>query len=433
MPHINPPVSFVGLLRYIGFQELPEDVPGSYFHRWAEPDPQPQKEEPEPMPNPPAGPVTPATPPPAIPDVLTRLQQAFTQKAAADAEAPLKAVAVLQDELSRYSAAIKKNAEDKALAAMLAAVGQEPPPPVPLETASLRTSLLVLLDLVGGALPPFPQRGLPEPPPSGMIQTPQLLADSAESEEPQGYDEDEIRAVIQRVESLGGEQWRKMPIPRLTPLVQAYTAEIRYWQGVVSTTSAMHWQLGQMIKLLSAIRGEADLPEFIRGLAHHHTADWLKLANDAHERVARFDQDAETPIDPRKPAVNRDVKPEKPSRCFTWPELPNLRAIAAQKPILLIGGLPVPNKVASIRDRFGLDVVWVEVYRDTGVQAALSRVRAGKVGAVVVLEKFLGHTSSSSLIDACNSLGIPWAFGSNAGTASLERAFSTLDSKSAAA
>ena len=225
--------------------------------------------------------------------------------------------------------------------------------------------------------------------------------------------------------------WTAHPIPRLSPLLQAYAAEIRYWQAVVTPGSELHWQLGQLIRMLGAIRNDANVKEFIRGLSLNHQDDWLCLSRDGYARVAKFDRDAELPLD-KKPPSGRDLKPEKEARNFTWPALPRIRALVKHKPLVFIGGLPVPNKIASVAERFGFEVEWLEVYRDTGAQTAITRVRTNNIGAVILLEKFLGHTTSNTIVAACRELGIPWAFGGNAGIATLERAFDQIESKSAA-
>lgn len=442
MPYLTPPVSFCTMLRYMGYRELPDDPQGSYLHVWATPtehpvEPPVAKEVPMSKPEPAA----------PLPDIASRLQQAFARKAEEEARVPLAAVETLLTDLGTYSTAIKKQAEEKALAAMLVAVGETAPTPTSLDPiqAKLRTSLAALLEIVGS---PFVPKVVPEPAPSGVMQAPhavepepELLDAIAGEPEAEDYDPEDIRVLIAKVDGLSQKKWKEHPPQRLLPLIQAYAAEIRYWQEKVSSSSHLHWQLGQSVKMLAAIKYDSGITEFVKGLAQDSKADWGHLAQVAYGHVRKFDQDAAKPLIPKKGEAPPS-KPSKPQKVenevepaptsFSWPKLPKLRAATAVKPLVFVGGIPAPNKIESVHERFGFEIEWVEVYRNKGDSSAITRVSNGTVGAVVILEKFLGHRTSEKLVEVCKAKGIPWAYGGNAGTATLQRALELLDTKAAA-
>lgn len=440
MPYLTPPVSLCCLLRYIGYQERETDPSGSYLHVWVEPEPHPVAPPVEetltmtlPLSNPSYNPLANIRPElPAPTDVAARLQKAFAKAAEEEARVPLAAVEALHDDLEAYSALVQKRAEEKALSMMLVAVGETAPPPTdlaPVQT-KLRSSLKALLEILDG---PFVCEVGPEPAP--LTNPAPSNENTDEDEAPsssEDFDPEDIRAVIARVETLSVSKWKQFPSERLLPMIQAYAAEIRHWQESVPTTSHFHWQLGQSVKMLAAIKYESGLKEFVKGLAHDHTGDWVVLAAEANARIRKYDEDAARALLPKKPKQAKVEKPEPEPVSHSWPALPRLRATLAKKPLLFIGGISVPNKIESVMDRFGFEVEWIEVYRNKGDANATSRVNSGTAGAIIILEKFLGHRTSEKIIEVCKQKGIPYAYGGNAGLATLQRAFELLDGKIAA-
>ena len=318
------------------------------------------------------------------------------------------------------------------MAAMLLAVGATAPSPAditPIEVR-LRTSLAALLELVGG---PFDREVAPEPAPSGVVEAPQ---DEPGLPENDGFDETEVRDVITRAERLGGNRWKEQDPIRLFSVLQAMTAEVRYWQEHIPSSSHLHWQLGQCVKMLAAIKYDSGIQEFVRGLALGQTGDWLRIARDANNAVWKFDQDvakalkkAATPVSSKSPKTPKVEVVD--DRTFSWPELTALRDCTKTRPLVLVGGIAVPNKITSIHERFGFEVEWVEVYRNKGDGASVARVSNGTVGAVIILEKFLGHKTSDKIVEVCKAQGIPWAYGGNAGLATLQRAMEQINNRAA--
>ena len=443
MPYLDPPVSWCSVLRYLGYQEIDGDLTGTYRHLWVVPSQalrhrvlpvdcpprldEPQAQEPPMSKQPqPAAPVVPAVAPAAPTSDLASLLHAACARKASDAASPsLRAVETLQADLLLFSAAVQKRAEEEAMSAMLHAVGATAPTPkdiAPVE-ARLRTSLAALLELVGG---PFDTEVAQEPAPSGIIEAPPPAPESGPI-----FDEEEVRAVLGRVDALGGHKWAEQEKIRLFSVIQGLTAEVRYWQQHVTTSSHLHWQLGQSVKMLAAIKYESKIEEFVRGLAQSQTGDWLRIARDANNAVWKFDQDAKKALKKaaQPPPSAKTPKVEEEERTFSWPALPALRDCTKTHPLVLVGGIAVPNKIASIHERFGFEVEWVEVYRNKGDGASVARVSNGTVGAVIILEKFLGHRTSEKLVEVCKAMDIPWAYGGNAGLATLQRAMVQINTK----
>ena len=128
-----------------------------------------------------------------------------------------------------------------------------------------------------------------------------------------------------------------------------------------------------------------------------------------------------------KKAKKEEPEPEPSSR--QWPHWDHLRKVT--KPILLAGGLIIPEKIKSVKERFGIDVDWHEIDHDNprASNTLIQRIRAGKVGAIILLEGVMRHSTYKPVVEACNNNNVPYAMGDKAGVASLNNAFSDLNRK----
>ena len=237
----------------------------------------------------------------------------------------------------------------------------------------------------------------------------------SEQEAPE-YEDYGLRAAIdvKRAQEFA-QTWEQYPSEKLPLLIQQHVADLRYWESKLPAGSEHLHDLRLRLKSLTTVKYKAGIQTFIRGLGGDHKGvspeEWLHLSSETHAKLLAFN-----PAPAQPPQETR----------------PKLRSILQQKPILLVGGIPVPDKIAAIYDRHGIEVDWVEVYHGKGGNAALTRIRQGNVGAVVILEKLLGHTVSEPLVQICKAQGIPWAFGGNAGTAAIQRALDKLETRTAA-
>ncbi len=283
-----------------------------------------------------------------------------------------------------------------------------------------------------------------EPPPSS---TP-VIASTPPSKRPERVarreDVEAAWKLVEEIDALRTEvPANKHPPARLRHLLQAITAEIRFFEERLPEHHPASERLMTFLPVIGALKAQGGVSSFIEGLAFGATGDWQHIAKRARRKVADFDRDAEDGLRqrPSKGPVTTSLgealmKAKKvpsngapPSSSHSWPKLPLLRAI--QGPLLLAGGMLVPEKITSIKERFGLDVEWHVIDHDSprGENTLERRVRGGKVGAIVLLEGVMRHTTWKSVVDACDSAGVPYAMGDKAGTASLEAAFNELERK----
>jgi hypothetical protein len=238
------------------------------------------------------------------------------------------------------------------------------------------------------------------------------------------------KRLIAEVEALR-PQAKEQHSTRLFPLIQAIAAEIRQLQERLPMGHDLNDRLGKTLGALNGIRIEGGVQEFVKGLGFNSHGNWAHLSFQHRKLVAKFDMDAaEAPSSAKtpKPKPQKADEPETNGQ-HQWPSLPRLRAMT--KPILLAGGIRVPEKLKSIQERFGFTVEWHEIDHDNprASQALLAKVRAGKVGVLVFLEGVMRHGTWKPVSEACHVGGIPYAMADKAGTASLQQAFDELERK----
>jgi len=111
--------------------------------------------------------------------------------------------------------------------------------------------------------------------------------------------------------------------------------------------------------------------------------------------------------------------------------LDNLRRALADRPVALVGGIAINEKVDLLHRKFDLTVEWLEI--DSGsprsTENALRRIRKRSVGAVILLEAFLPHKATVPMVEACNASRVPWAYGARAGVGTITTALQELDRK----
>ena len=239
------------------------------------------------------------------------------------------------------------------------------------------------------------------------------------------------KRLIAEVEALRHGVKEQHPT-RLFPLIQAIAAEVRMLQERLPMGHDLTDRLGRTLGALNGIRIEGGVEEYVTGLGFNSRGNWEHLSFANRKLVAKYDRDtAEGPPSTKtpKPKPQKADEPETNGQQHQWPSLPRLRAMT--KPILLAGGIRVPEKLKSIQERFGFTVEWHEIDHDNprASQSLLAKVRAGKVGVVVFLEGVMRHGTWKPTSEACNLLGIPYAMADKAGTASLQQAFDELERK----
>jgi hypothetical protein len=109
-------------------------------------------------------------------------------------------------------------------------------------------------------------------------------------------------------------------------------------------------------------------------------------------------------------------------------DYPKLAAATATKPVIILGGLPVPQKVRAVRD-LGVEAEWPDAYHDAirSLEAIASRLRGGKCPGLIILHRLLGHKSSKPLLDVCRLYSIPVAYAGKGGLGELRGALAELE------
>ena len=288
--------------------------------------------------------------------------------------------------------------------------------------------------------PPAPRVESPAPRPEARVEPPKVQSPPPPppSKPVRKATQEDIawaKRLISEVETLRSEVKQNHP-SRLFHLLQAIVAEVRLLLDRLPEDNFLHERLGTLVPTLGALRVEGGVDDFIRGLAFGHTGDWELIAHKSRGKVREYDRDVVT--SERAPVVHPNAgKSKRPSAMpepekvneHVWPELPRLRGLT--KPILLAGGILIPEKLKSVQERFGLDMEWHEIDHDNprASQNLVSRIRNGKVGAIILLEGVMRHSTYKPVTEACKNHKVVYAMGDKAGLSSLQTAFDELERK----
>jgi hypothetical protein len=111
-------------------------------------------------------------------------------------------------------------------------------------------------------------------------------------------------------------------------------------------------------------------------------------------------------------------------------EYPHLtRAIEANKKLVVVGALSGRDRAQAMPPELSLAVEWIDTERE-GAHAIGNlpqRVRQGRVAALVILHRAVGHRHTESVTSAARDRDIPIAFAGQGGKASLQRALVQLE------
>lgn len=393
-----------------------------------------------------------------LPEVV---QAAALSKLASEMKPVTDKIGRLRATLDAYEARIKEDTERRVSNSLLAALGQPETtenPAFDVTKLELHEALTQMFALVGiGEKIPIQERTEPEPksapalttqPPekeslaTALAKSPafaEMLERGKKGPPPRQLKQEDIEAaklLIAEIEELR-QHIKQQHSTRLHPLLQALTAEIRILLDRLPEDNYLHERLSQCIPTIGAFKAEGSVKEFIKGLAHGSQGDWTRLSFKNRQRVEAFDRDVE------KTEVHPEAPPSKPSNGkraepvhngaivsgHQWPELARLRGL--KHPILLAGGILIQEKITNVKERFGFDVEWHEIDHDNprASQTLVQRVRAGKVGALILLEGVMRHSTYKPVVEACTNSHVPYAMGDKAGIASLQQAFDDLERK----
>lgn len=112
-------------------------------------------------------------------------------------------------------------------------------------------------------------------------------------------------------------------------------------------------------------------------------------------------------------------------------ELPILRATAAQRDVVIVGGIAKQQKLVRLVRRTNIALIWVSVPHEgtPTITSLATRIRSSQIAAMVILDGLLGHADFHLLIAAARHEHLPVAYGAKAGMASLLAALTKLESK----
>lgn len=401
---------------------------------------------PEPVEEPPMATPAPAPVTSRLPDTI---QTAAQKKIDAEMGPIIEKMASLRGHMTEYETIARQETERRVVNAVLVALGQEQQPETTgaeASRAALRAALLGVWGLVGG--PPFVS------PPSAVevpvaVQPATLETTNATFHDlvgtpaapptpkptkppcsPAMYEK--AKQLINEIEMLSPTVKENHPT-RLAPLLQAMVAEARTCMDALPEGHQLNERLSRLMPALGAMKIEGGVQEYIRGLAFGSTGDWHRISNENRQKVRQFDRDAAPPEPPKstpKP-VAKKAETEKASVLHTWPKLPWLRDAMKKKPLIIVGGLIVNEKLDLCTNRFGIKLEWHEAEGDSvrAAETMAQRIRSGGPCGVLILEGLLGHKSSDKIINACKAKGIPFAYVDKGGVASIEAGLNTIETK----
>lgn len=221
----------------------------------------------------------------------------------------------------------------------------------------------------------------------------------------------------------------------------------------------------RVIRRLTALAYEKGIAD-VYGLNRKHMGDWDGLAARARARrealqsapakprpsnpeAAKPEPDAESSKssptesgqfdvvkvpDAATTQISRPVPIEVESAPVSEPEpasiqLPRLLAACDRGPVVMVGGIVKPDKVQAIRERFGVDIEWVDTSRsgNNTIGSVEKRIREKRLAAVIVLQGLISHKHFEPLVGAARQVNLPFAYADKAGTGSVGRALAEIE------
>ena len=218
--------------------------------------------------------------------------------------------------------------------------------------------------------------------------------------------------------------------------LQVLTAKACMLQEWVPTDGEHARLLDTIIRGITRVQRERK-PGFVHGLKRSDKYDWPQLLRAAERDLAKFERDAELGLPelspPRTPAAPKGASSERAGEPNA--EFEALRCHLEQVgPLALVGGVRCPDKALYIRSILGIVPEWVATAdgKRGDIRALAQRIRAGKVGAVVIFIGLLGHGQVDEIRAACSEGNTLLAQIDRPGQAQLEGAVRELVGKVAA-
>lgn len=244
--------------------------------------------------------------------------------------------------------------------------------------------------------------------------------------------ESSVEAVVEDIlMGVAAEDWNGMPIPRLRWVAEATAAEARYWSEQVPEASPVNEKLGHVIRKVTAIVRERRPKSFVRGLRRGDHLDWKRVAEHARSRVAQFDLDAAVGISGPRTPQPRSSRPEVTKKNEQPAVRSSLGNLTAGRFIAVVGGNFEPEWLAQLGLDLGVTFVWCQGFakRPRSCQRLVERIRAGSVGAVVLVGQYLSHVASNVILGASRAAGVPVEQAGGPGTGQVRQALARLEAR----
>jgi hypothetical protein len=385
------------------------------------------------------------------------IAQARAARVRADMQPIADALSKVRNALDDYERSALERAEQRVLFSILAAIGQHDPkavsPAAENETVEAETVLKAFEELRSLlALPADPETAQPvagaevvtasgdNPLVSAFTKLPAQPAPPPPHRTLTRADQDRAEALLAETAGLIVD-WRNQPTLRLSFLLRAIAAETRALFRTIPHEHALYSKLERNLPKLLSMRNEAGIEDYIKGLSVSAKDDWTRLTREYRGALARFDRDAEAAVStPRPPPTARKPGSAKlgdvlgPKLQLVAPveqdtRWPLLRAGLVEKPLLLVGGTTMEDRVRGIKERTGITLDWKQIARSAPRQVASiaeTIAKRGPLGCLIV-DGFMSHKDWWPIQNACKQSGMPYAMADKAGTASIERAFDALE------
>jgi len=209
----------------------------------------------------------------------------------------------------------------------------------------------------------------------------------------QGTSEDTIREV------------RLLPNDVQRAYLRLVTARLNAVRAAVGSDLLMRERVGRLLGIIRDYTRE-HRPGAVYGLSRDHEPKGGSWAADSHHlwsRLARDDDDA--PISRSAPVQARrsvetdedDEERDSPGPEPEWPLWPFVR----ERSVLMVGGAPRESARARVERAFAMrELVW-SADEPRKAQSAEARITSGGYDLVLVLLRFVSHSTNEKLLHAC--------------------------------
>lgn len=106
-----------------------------------------------------------------------------------------------------------------------------------------------------------------------------------------------------------------------------------------------------------------------------------------------------------------------------------LRRLGPKRPLVIVGGTPVPEMIKRIGKWLGMTPEWITCERgqDRTTMPLAERISRGNVAAILVVEQLLSHNNANRIKLAAVASSTPYAYVNKAGIEAVRRGLRTIE------